>query len=131
MLAKLTSLIALVSLGIAVNATTARAADNTDSTAGKVSITPTAEQISDPEWIQSGRKKFVKACAYCHGQEGDSGKNKAFRERIDWDPNQIHDVIANGRQSGSNVMPAWKDSIDDELIWNMVAYIRSLSGKPR
>lgn len=131
MLAKITSLIALVFLGIAVNATTARAADNTDSTAGKASITPTAEQISDPEWIQSGRKKFVKACAYCHGQAGDSGKNKAFRERIDWDPNQIHDVIANGRQSGSNVMPSWKDSIDDELIWKMVAYIRSLSGKPR
>jgi mono/diheme cytochrome c family protein len=96
-----------------------------------VADAPTLQQLADPEWIASGKKKFVRACAYCHGQEGDSGKVRPFRERSDWDPKQIHDVIANGRQSGSNVMPGWKDSIDDELIWKIVAYIRSLSGKPR
>lgn len=131
MLTKLSSMIAVVALGLALNATTAGAADNTDAAAATASVTPTTDQLSDPEWIQSGRKKFVQACAYCHGQEGDSGKVKPFRERIDWDPIKIHDVIANGRQSGSNVMPSMKDSIDDELIWKMVAYIRSLSGKTR
>ncbi|MCB1909691.1 MAG: c-type cytochrome [Rhodocyclaceae bacterium] len=96
-----------------------------------VAPVPTLAQLADPAWIATGRSKFVQTCAYCHGQEGDSGKVRPFRERKAWDPQVIHDTIADGRQRGANVMPSWKASIPDELIWKIVAYIRSLEGKPR
>lgn len=92
---------------------------------------PSLAELSNPEWIATGRTKFVQTCAYCHGQEGDSGKVRPFRERSGWDPQIIHDTIANGRQRGANIMPSWKDSIPDDMIWKLVAYIHSLEGKPR
>lgn len=92
---------------------------------------PSDVQLADPAWIQAGREKFVATCGYCHGTEGDAGKHRPFRERVQWDAQQIHDVIAHGRQRGANVMPAWKDSIADEQIWQIVAYIRSLGGQPK
>lgn len=96
-----------------------------------VAPVPTLAQLADPEWIAAGRSKFVQTCAYCHGQEGDSGKVRPFRERKGWDPQLIHDTIVNGRRRGANVMPSWKASIPDDLIWKIVAYIHSLEGKPR
>lgn len=92
---------------------------------------PSATQLKDPAWISAGREKFVPTCAYCHGQEGDAGKNKPFRERIDWDAEVVYDTIANGRKRGANVMPAWGEAISEEEIWKIVAYIKSLGGQPR
>lgn len=99
--------------------------------AQEAAAVPSAEDLRNPEWVQAGREKFGQTCAYCHGKEGDSGKNRPFRERIDWDPVLIHDVITNGRKRGANVMPAWKGSLSDEDIWRITAFIRSLGGQPR
>lgn len=99
--------------------------------AQEAAAVPSTEELRNPEWVQAGREKFGQICAYCHGKEGDSGKNRPFRERIDWDPVQIHDVIANGRKRGANVMPAWKGSLSDDDIWRITAFIRSLGGQPR
>jgi mono/diheme cytochrome c family protein len=90
---------------------------------------PDAQQLLDPQWVQEGRGKFIQTCGYCHGPEGDSGKHRPFRERVDWDPAAIHSVIANGRRRGANVMPAWKGALSDDEIWRITAYIRSLSGQ--
>ncbi len=92
---------------------------------------PGAEALRNPEWIEAGRVRFVKTCAYCHGYEGDAGKHVPFREHLDWDPAQIHDVITNGRRRGANVMPAWQGAISDDEVWRITAYILSLGGKPR
>jgi mono/diheme cytochrome c family protein len=92
---------------------------------------PSAEDLRKPEWIEAGRARFVKTCAYCHGFEGDAGKHVPFREHLDWDPAQIHAVITNGRQRGANVMPAWQGAISDDEIWRITAYILSLAGKPK
>jgi len=92
---------------------------------------PDLKQLADPQWIAQGRETFVQTCGNCHGAEGDAGKARPFRERVDWDPQVIHDVIANGRRRGANVMPAWKDSLSDDEIWRITAYIRSLGGKPK
>ena len=92
---------------------------------------PDLKQLADPQWIAQGRETFVQTCGNCHGAEGDAGKARPFRERVDWDPLAIHDVIANGRRRGANVMPAWKDSLSDDEIWRITAYIRSLGGKPK
>lgn len=88
---------------------------------------PTELELKSPERIALGRDKFVSVCAYCHGQAGDSGKNKPFRDRAsNWESQDIFDVVYNGRQRGSNVMPAWSGSISNEEIWNIVAYIKSI-----
>lgn len=97
------------------------------SAASAAAAVPTLQQLADPEWIAAGRKRFISACAYCHGQEGEAGKVKSFKERPGWDPQRIHEVIANGRRRAGNVMPSWKDSISDDEIWRLVAYIKSLT----
>lgn len=88
---------------------------------------PSPAELRNPEWIAEGRKKFVQTCAFCHGAEGQAGKTRSFRTREGWDPQLIHDTIVNGRVNGPNVMPSWQGSIPDELIWKLVAYIKSLS----
>lgn len=92
---------------------------------------PSAEQLRSPEWVQAGRERFVKTCAYCHGYEGDAGKHVPFREHLDWDPVQIHAVITHGRRRGANVMPAWQGALSDDEIWRLTAYIRSLAGQSK
>ena len=99
--------------------------------AQEISARPSAEDLRKSEWIEAGRARFVKTCAYCHGYEGDAGKHVPFREHLDWDPAQIHAVITNGRQRGANVMPAWQGTISDDEIWRITAYILSLAGKPK
>ena len=88
---------------------------------------PTLSELRNPDWIAEGRKKFVQTCAFCHGVEGQAGKTRSFKTREAWDPQIIHDTIAEGRVNGPNVMPSWKGSIPDELIWKLVAYVKSLN----
>jgi len=88
---------------------------------------PTADDLKNPEWIQIGRTRFIQSCAYCHGTRGEAGKTRSFETREEWDPTVIHDTISNGRVNGPNVMPSWKGSIPDDVIWKIVAYIKSLS----
>jgi cytochrome c oxidase cbb3-type subunit 3 len=40
-------------------------------------------------------------------------------------PQQVFATIAEGRPNG---MPAWKYSLGDQQIWQLVAYVRSMSG---
>ena len=77
--------------------------------------------------IQEGRTRFIRTCAYCHGQEGEAGKTRPFKTHTDWNPKDIFDTISNGRVRGGNVMPTWKDTIPPDEIWKIVAYIKSLS----
>ncbi len=88
---------------------------------------PSAEDLKRQDWIDAGRDRFVKSCAFCHGIKGEAGKTAAFSTRRNWDPEVIFGVISEGRTNGSNVMPSWKGSIPDEQIWKIVAYIKSLS----
>jgi mono/diheme cytochrome c family protein len=88
---------------------------------------PSADDLRRADWIADGRTRFVSACGYCHGQEGEAGKVRSFKERKNWDPQKIHDTIMNGRIRGANVMPPWGGSIPDDEIWKIVAYIKSLS----
>ncbi len=100
----------------------------TENPAAEVAMAaPGLAELRNPEWIAEGRKKFIQTCAYCHGVEGQAGKTRSFRSREGWDPQLIHDTIVNGRVNGPNVMPSWKGSIPDELIWKLVAYVKSLN----
>ena len=66
-------------------------------------------------------------CSGCHANGG-GAIGPALMDDI-WiygsSPSQIFASIAEGRANG---MPAWKNRLTDRQIWELVAYVRSLSG---
>src|SRR5690242_15389928 len=66
-------------------------------------------------------------CTGCHANGGGS-IGPALMDSV-WiygnSPEQIYASIAQGRPNG---MPSWGGHIPDEQIWQIVAYVRSLSG---
>lgn len=66
-------------------------------------------------------------CSGCHSHGG-GGMGPALMDD-QWiygsTPNQIFASIAEGRANG---MPSWKYRLTNEQIWQLVAYVRSLSG---
>lgn len=79
-------------------------------------------------------------CAKCHGAggKGDGPAGKLLKTKpADWtdkaamgklSDNDLFNVIKNGGGSvgKSKLMPAWKDKLSDQQIWDVVAFIRSL-----
>src|SRR3954469_16214925 len=70
-------------------------------------------------------------CSGCHFQGG-GGIGPPLMDD-EWlygsEPQQIFATIAEGRPNG---MPAWKYSLGNQQIWELVAYVRSMSGlEPR
>ena len=66
-------------------------------------------------------------CSGCHSNGG-GGMGPALMDD-EWiygsEPQQIFATIAEGRPNG---MPSWKYRLNDNQIWELVAYVRSLSG---
>ncbi len=80
--------------------------------------------------IKSGETTFYQNCAYCHGSKGSGGKAKPLQCRKRLDSDYVFETITNGRQSGSLIMPPWKDSMSDEVRWQLTSYIMSLKTLP-
>jgi len=86
--------------------------------------------LTDPERIATGKKRFNSNCAaYCHGAEGAGGKTPPFKGNKNFNVKAALEVITNGRR-GSDVMPAWGKGFKPEEIWELVAYIQFLSTQP-
>jgi len=86
--------------------------------------------LSNPDVIAQGKKRFNRSCFYCHGYEGEGGKGATLQRRPDLMPDLIYNTIANGRVRGSSVMPPWKSTLSEEEITQLVAYIISLREMP-
>jgi cytochrome c oxidase cbb3-type subunit III len=76
----------------------------------------------------TGQQLFASMnCSGCHSNGG-GGMGPALMDD-NWiygsDPDQIFASIAQGRPNG---MPAWKYRLNDQQIWQLVTYVRSLSG---
>jgi cytochrome c oxidase cbb3-type subunit III len=74
-----------------------------------------------------GRMLFVRFnCSGCHGGRAGGGMGPSLRD-VDWiygsADAQIFSSIAEGRAHG---MPAWGVQLNDEQVWKLVAYIKSL-----
>lgn len=95
--------------------------------AGDVEFDPElkARVLEDPASVELGNKKFHSVCGYCHGHNGSGGKGKKLKGR-DLEPDYLFEVITNGRKRGGRNMPAW-GSLPEEVRWQLVAFIRSLS----
>ena len=94
--------------------------------------------------VLRGERLYGYYCMQCHGVEGkgdgiyginlltlprDHTDGTYMNDRRD---QKLYDVIAiGGRGTGlSNLMPPWGRTLRDEDIWDLVAYIRSLSEPP-
>lgn len=79
--------------------------------------------------ISQGQQLYIQFnCVGCHARGGGSmgpalmDDEWRYGSRID----QIAATIAEGRPNG---MPAWRSKLTDEQIWQLAAYVRSLSGQ--
>jgi len=85
--------------------------------------------LDDPATIEAGQALFVGklGCYGCHGREGGGGMGPSLADAT-WiyggDPASIHESLVNGRPNG---MPAFGDVATDEELWQVVAFVQSLS----
>jgi len=93
-----------------------------------VSVDPRAAQFYDnPTAVQTGKLLFGQFnCSGCHSNGGGGmGPSLMDDEWIYGDRlEQIHQTIVQGRPNG---MPAWGGKIPDQQIWQIAAYVRSMS----
>jgi len=82
--------------------------------------------LSTPQVVAAGEKTFAASCSvgYCHGKAGRAGRGPRLRGKS-WEKQYLYDVILNGVPSSS--MPAWKDRLSEKEIWEVVAYVLTLS----
>src|ERR1041384_1441017 len=97
---------------------------------GPTLISDTTEGVYDDNahGTSEGQALFDQMnCSGCHSQGG-GGMGPALMDD-EWTygslPTQIFASIAEGRSNG---MPTWKYRLTNEQIWQLVAYVRSLSG---
>ncbi len=80
--------------------------------------------------ISEGQRLFVwYNCANCHGVHGGGGIGPPLTsEKLIYgsEPENIFDTIVKGRPRG---MPSWGGRIPESQMWQIVAFVRSLSGK--
>jgi cytochrome c oxidase cbb3-type subunit 3 len=84
----------------------------------------------DKAAIMAGRQLFTGMnCAGCHSGYAGGGMGPSLRDSL-WiygsRDAQIFSSIAEGRPYG---MPAWAGRLQDDQIWRLVAYIRTLATK--
>jgi cytochrome c oxidase cbb3-type subunit 3 len=77
--------------------------------------------------MAEGRELFVRMnCSGCHGGHAGGGMGPSLRD-ADWiygsTDAQIFSSIAEGRAHG---MPAWGTKLQDDQLWKLVAYIKSM-----
>lgn len=83
---------------------------------------------NDPESADRGMKYFINFnCVGCHAPNGGGGmgislSNSAFK--FGSDPANLYLVISHGAPLG---MPAWGALLPDNVIWDLVSYIESIS----
>ena len=74
--------------------------------------------------ITAGHDLFLeKQCAHCHGEDGKGGVNLARRVL---DPKGVFVSISDGREKNGIRMPAWREVMSDQEIWEATAYVLSI-----
>jgi mono/diheme cytochrome c family protein len=93
---------------------------------------PSADDVpnlKDPKMIAAGHALFLeKQCAHCHGEDGKGGVNLARRVL---DAKGVFVSIADGREKNGIRMPAWREVLTDQEIWEATAYVLSISQASR
>jgi mono/diheme cytochrome c family protein len=84
--------------------------------------------LNAAEVISAGHDLYIeKHCSHCHGATGEGGVNLVKRELTD--PAYVFEAIADGRERSALRMPAWREVLSDKEIWEVTAYVLSISRK--
>lgn len=102
---------------------------------------PAAESRGD---AMAGKGLYTKQCLRCHGEsgKGDGPATKTIkamkmadwtnREEMDkYSDDELYKITSEGGAAAgrSKLMPAFKQKLKEKEIWDLVAFIRSLSQK--
>lgn len=85
--------------------------------------------LDDPATVEAGKALFTGklGCYGCHGQAGGGGMGPSLADN-QWiyggDEATIHETLVNGRPNG---MPKFGGAATDEELWQVVAFVQSLS----
>jgi len=89
-----------------------------------------ATLAKDEEGLKVGQRLFIQNCAQCHGSDARGQSGFPNLTDHDWlyggSPEQIKTTLLQGRVGA---MPAWKDSLGEQGVKEVVAYALSLSGR--
>jgi cytochrome c oxidase cbb3-type subunit 3 len=92
---------------------------------------PKSPVENDSNAVSRGMKYFVGFnCVGCHAANGGGGMGPSLSNsffKFGSEPAQIYNVIVHGAPQG---MPAWGTVIPESAIWDIVAYIKSISKDP-
>jgi cytochrome c oxidase cbb3-type subunit III len=100
---------------------------------GGINARPTIKTppINDPAAAQRGLQAFnAFNCVGCHMANGGGGMGPALSNNFfiyGGEPPNIYLTIAQGRPNG---MPAWGSVLPEAVIWDLVAYVTSISKAP-
>ena len=82
--------------------------------------------LTNPASVHKGEKEFGRTCAMCHGSGGTGGVGKRLVDRHLM-PDYVFTTITQGLHRGASFMPSFGDKLSEEVRWELVAYIMSLS----
>ena len=79
--------------------------------------------------VSQGKRLYAQMnCAGCHGMGGGGGMGPPLLDD-EWiygaDPANIYSTIVEGRPNG---MPSFRGRLSNDQVWQLTAYVRSLSG---
>lgn len=100
--------------------------------AGGAGASESPVPLDDPATVEAGKALFTGklGCYGCHGQAGGGGMGPSLIDDT-WvygsDAATIHETLVNGRPNG---MPKFGEAATDEELWQVVAFVRSLSAAP-
>jgi cytochrome c oxidase cbb3-type subunit 3 len=98
--------------------------------AGPKTTDPSAGAYQENRWAVSQGQTFYEQynCAGCHSPGGGGGMGPPLNDD-EWiygsDPENVFATIVEGRPNG---MPSFRGRIDSGQLWQLVAYVRTLSG---
>jgi len=95
--------------------------------------TPDRSHLGENAYAVNQGKRLFRwyNCSGCHGGGGGGGMGATLSDagwRYGHEPAAIYATIVEGRPNG---MPAFGGRIPDDQVWQLVAYVRSLSGQLR
>jgi cytochrome c oxidase cbb3-type subunit 3 len=110
------------------------AASGTSSRSYPASVNaPAKNRYEENAYAVSQGQTWFKAynCSGCHGGGGGGGMGPPLMDnkwRYGAEPENVFQSISQGRPNG---MPAFGEHVPEDQIWQLVAYVRSLSGQLR
>jgi cytochrome c oxidase cbb3-type subunit III len=102
----------------------------TELQAGPKITDPSVSTYQENRWAVSQGQQWYNSynCSGCHAPGGGGGMGPALNDS-EWiygsDPENIFATVVEGRPNG---MPSFRGKIDSGQLWQLVAYVRSMSG---